>query len=212
MSDYYHESGRRNKWVYLFAVANVAVFAAYLPPYAHLLDFRLGELVSYLWVLFDDGGYPEWALYYPTNPDVFQLFSHQFAHAGLYHLGSNMVALISCGRMAEPTYGKYLIVIYLLGGVAGGLAHGFWDIHPLLGSSGAVSAVLGSCLALNIGWRSRAGVLVFWLFLYNMVPLFLAFDNISYVAHIGGFVAGIILGVVYVGVSNRRNRTQYGRA
>ena len=200
------ERERRNRWIYLFAVANVVVFVVHLPPYAHLLDFRLGEVVFWWWTLIWDGGYPEWALYHPANPNIFQLFTHQFAHAGLYHLVSNLVALVSCGRVAEPHYRKYLIIIYLAGGVAGGLAHGWWDIHPLLGSSGAVSAVLGSCLVLNIGRWARVKVLVFWLFLYNVVPLFFAFDNISYIAHLGGFVSGIVLGAVYVGINKLRNR------
>ena len=41
------------------------------------------------------------------------------------------------------------------------------------------------------------------LILFNIAPLFLADDDISYATHIGGFVAGMILGVIY-GVAARR--------
>lgn len=124
----------------------------------------------------------------------FQLVSHQFAHAGLAHLWANLAALLYYGRFAERKYGGYVAAVYLLGGAAGALAHGFWGVHPLLGSSGAVSAVLGSCMFRNTGWK-KAGVIVVWLVIYNVVPLFFAFDNISYAAHIGGFTAGLILGM-----------------
>lgn len=203
-----HQEPRRARparWVYVFAVANVLVFLLYLPPYMHLItDFGFADLVYYFMGLINDGGYPEWALYHPSNPDVFQMFSHQFAHAGLYHLVSNLVALLYYGRHAESRYGGYLIAVYLLGGVAGALAHGLWDVHPLLGSSGAVSAVLGSCLTLSPRTVSIPRVIVGWLIIYNVIPLFLAFDNVSYAAHIGGFVAGIILGAVYTAATRRR--------
>lgn len=207
--EYQHEprSEHRVRWVFVFTAVNVLVFLLYLPPYGHLIDdFGLADLTYYLMDLINDGGYPEWALYHPSNPDWFQMISHQFAHAGAAHLWANLVALLYCGRFAEREYGGFVVIAYLLGGVAGALAHGFWDIHPLLGSSGAVSAVLGSCLALGVGWRTGAKVIVVWLVIYNVVPLFFAFDNISYAAHIGGFVAGIVLGAIYATVRWVRDR------
>ena len=192
------------KWVVILAVANAAVFLLYMPPFLHFIsDGNYAGLIPYMLELFHDGGYPEWALYHPESPTIFHLVSHQFAHAGLFHLGSNLAVLLYVGRPAEHRCRSYLLVVYFLGGAAGAVAHGMWDTAPLLGSSGGVSAVLGSYLVFYF----RNGVIravIFWLLLYNVVPLFLAVDNISYAAHIGGFAAGIILGAVYAAATRRR--------
>lgn len=205
--------GHPVKWVIVFAAVNVVVFLLYMPPFIHLLTGGgLGDLAPYIINLLNDGGYPEWALYHPQDPDMVQLVSHQFAHAGLAHLWANLVALLYCGKFAEPKYGGYVAAVYLLGGAAGALAHGFWDVHPLLGSSGAVSAVLGSCMFLNIRWQKKARVIGVWLVIYNVIPLFFAFDNISYAAHIGGFAAGIILGAAYATLNRGRGKKQSSTA
>lgn len=181
------------------------MFLLYIPPFAHLVaDGGYGALTAYLWELFHDGGYPDWALYHPESPTVFHLFSHQFAHAGLYHLVSNLAVLISAGKHVERACREYILLVFLLGGAAGALAHGMWDTLPLLGSSGAVAAVLGCYLAFRPGLGNSVRMIVFWLFLFNVVPLFLAVDNISYAAHIGGFIAGVVLGSIYYGVARRR--------
>lgn len=195
----------RVKWVAILVVANVAVFLLYAPPFIPLIqDGNTAGLVSYLLDLFRDGGYPEWALYHPENPTMLHMISHQFAHAGLFHLGSNLAVLIYVGRPAEHRCRSYLLAVYLLGGAAGAIAHGMWDAAPLLGSSGAVAAILGSYLTFRPGKGEAARVIIFWLILFNVVPLFTAVDEISYAAHIGGFAVGIVLGAIYVMATRRR--------
>lgn len=181
----------RTKWVILLAVVNVGVFLLYLPPFPDLLT---------------DGGYPEWAVYHPENPAIFNMFSYQFAHAGLFHLGGNVAMLLYAGRAAESRCKGYVVVVYLVGGAAGALAHGLWDVHPLVGASGAVSAVLGSFLVFYPGVMNTIRIVGFWLIALNVVPLFLSDTDVSFAAHIGGFVVGVFLGLAYAGVERRRNR------
>ena len=195
----------RAKWVAVLAVANAGIFLLYMPPFIHLIhDGSYAGLVQYMLGLLRDGGYPGWAVYHPEDPTIFHVVSHQFAHAGLYHLASNLAVLIYVGKAVEHRCRSYLLAVYILGGAAGALAHGVWDMAPLLGASGAVAAVLGSYLAFRPGFWESARVVVFWLILFNVVPLFLANDDISYAAHIGGFVAGVMLGAIYAIATRRR--------
>lgn len=66
-----------------------------------------------------------------------------------------------------------------------------------------MAAVLGYYLAFRPGFWESAKVIVLWLILFNIAPLFLADDDISYAAHIGGFAAGIVLGVAYDAIARR---------
>jgi membrane associated rhomboid family serine protease len=75
------------------------------------------------------------------------LVTSLFIHAGLVHLGGNMVFLWVFGRAVEDRLGSVLfIVFYLLAGAISGLVQcfvGTGDNAPLIGASGAIAGVLG---------------------------------------------------------------------
>jgi membrane associated rhomboid family serine protease len=75
------------------------------------------------------------------------LFTSQFIHAGVVHLGGNMVFLWVFGRAVEDRLGSVLyLVFYLLAGAIAGLVQCFLaagDNAPLIGASGAIAGVLG---------------------------------------------------------------------
>jgi len=132
-------------------------------------------------------------------------------HAGLLHLLLNLLMLLFCGRPVENVLGPAAIVIlYLLGAYAAAAGHYLMDPHgtlPMIGASGAISAVLGA-YAMLFG-RNKVKVsnptLALWLnalwLLAGWIVLQLAFGflsaradiNIAIGAHIGGFVIGLAL-------------------
>ena len=183
---------------------NAGMFMLYMPPLLRLIqDGNPTELASYLFDLFPDGGYPEWAPYHPEDPTIFHMISHQLAHAAC-SLGQQLGRAHIRGRPAEYRCRSCLPAVYLLGGAAGAVAHGMWDTAPLPGSSGAVAAIRGCHLAFRPGKWESARIVIFWLTLSNVIPLFTVVDEISYAAHIGGFVAGVILGAIYDVATRRR--------
>lgn len=151
----------------------------------------------------------------PVRPELADLFSAMFLHAGLAHLAGNMLFLWIYGDNVEHRLGslRYLIA-YLATGVAATLFHTVFAADsplPLVGASGAISGVLGFyCL-----WFPRNQVrilLLFFPFLFDVVTvparvllgLYLIVDNmlpfllshgarggVAYGAHIGGFLAGL---------------------
>jgi membrane associated rhomboid family serine protease len=143
------------------------------------------------------------------------IFTSMFMHGGLVHLAGNMWFLWIFGDNIEDDmgHGRY-IVFYLLSGVIASLAHVFMNASgpsaqmPSLGASGAISGVMGAYLMLHP--RRRVTVLLMRLIMdvpgYAAVGLWFVFQIVSslaalggqasgvaYAAHIGGFIAGMIL-------------------
>jgi membrane associated rhomboid family serine protease len=158
----------------------------------------------------------------PTPGSVyFTLFTSMFMHGGIAHIAGNMLFLWIFGDNIEDRLGhaKYL-VFYLLCGVIASLAHVFTTgvfasqessmLVPSLGASGAISGVLGGYLLLHP--KRRVTVILFRFLTqvpaYVAIGIWFAFQLISglgmlgggsqqggvaYAAHIGGFLAGLIL-------------------
>ena len=145
-------------------------------------------------------------------PDWMTLFSSMFMHGGIMHLAGNMLYLWIFSDNVEDSigHGKF-IVFYALCGVAAALAQAFVDIRspiPMIGASGAIAGVLGSYLLLHPRANVRCIVGIFIFFRLVNVPAFIVLggwialqflslgqtgSGVAYVAHIGGFVAGMAL-------------------
>jgi membrane associated rhomboid family serine protease len=85
-------------------------------------------------------------------PEAFTLLTSMFLHGGIGHILGNMFFLYVFGDNVEDRMGHVrFTVFYLLGGVIATLAHGFFTTTstvPMVGASGAISAVLGAYIVL----------------------------------------------------------------
>lgn len=141
----------------------------------------------------------------------FSLFSSMFLHGGLSHLFGNMWFLWIFGDNLENRLGKIRFsIFYLLSGIGGSLLYSFTAVDksiPVIGASGAISGVLAGYLILFPRNNIRALVLTLWFWRIISIPaliyigiwflyqfLFMGtYSFIAYWAHIGGFLAGLIL-------------------
>ncbi len=155
----------------------------------------------------------------PTPGSVYlTLLTSMFMHGGLAHIFGNMLFLWIFGDNLEDRMGhaRYLI-FYLVCGVLASLAHVFStvmfgqsQIVPSLGASGAISGVLGGYILLF----PKRQVRVILLRMLTTVPAYVALGlwfvfqlvsglgilgsgseagGVAYAAHIGGFIAGLVL-------------------
>jgi len=160
----------------------------------------------------------------PTPVSVYlTLIISMFMHGGIAHIVGNMLYLWIFGDNLENVMGhvRYLF-FYLLCGVLAGLSHVISASYlnqstlvPSLGASGAISGVLGGYILLF----PRRGVHVWTLFGIISLPAFLvvglwfvfqlisgmgmlggdeAAGGIAYAAHIGGFIAGLLLVKLFI--------------
>jgi len=144
------------------------------------------------------------------------LLTSMFVHGGLFHIAGNMLYLWIFGDNVEDTMGhlKFLI-FYLLSGLAAAGTQILSDPHskiPMIGASGAISGVLGAYLLLfpharvltllALGWFIRLVeipalvVLGFWIVfqvLNGLLTLGVQVGGVAWFAHIGGFVAGLVM-------------------
>lgn len=161
-----------------------------------------------------------------ANPgaDFLTLFTSMFMHAGWVHLGGNMLYLWIFGDNVEDRFGhaKFLIfyVICGLAATAAQLAFSLDSNIPNLGASGAIAGVLGAYILLFP--KARVSVLQgqrvipmsalivigiwFILQLFSGIGSIAAVNTggVAYMAHIGGFIAGLALTFLLRGKSSAR--------
>lgn len=132
-------------------------------------------------------------------------------HSGLVHLGFNLLMLVWCGTQVERVLGRTgLVVLYLVGAYAAAAAQ--WAVAPMattpmVGASGAISAVMGS-FALSFGrakaftnnlrvnrWINVVWLLAAWVVLQMMMGWLAGGQGylLATPAHVGGFAAGLLL-------------------
>lgn len=187
---------------YLLIAANVAVF--------------LGELTG---AVGPELEFVPARLFRDPVTGIETVFTAMFMHAGLGHIGGNMLFLWIFGDNVEDAMGhlQYL-VFYLVGGICAAAAQTAVDPLtqvPMLGASGAISAVLAAYLFLYP--RSPITVInpipILWLFwgLFLQFPAWLVIGEffvvnlwsaltsstsqggVAFMAHVGGFVGGAAL-------------------
>ena len=152
----------------------------------------------------------------PTIPLPFwsTLVTSMFLHGGWLHLGGNMLYLWIFGDNLEKVMGAArFAAFYLVCGLVASFAHiafGPGSSIPAVGASGAISGVLGGYLLLfprnRVRVLTRGGiaqvpalvVLGFWIVIQlingvGSVATTTESAGVAYMAHIGGFVAGLVL-------------------
>ena len=186
----------------LFAAASVASYALLaVSGWLDAADMLGGFIPARVNGALLEGALPVWIT--PLTATVL--------HGGLLHLGFNMLMLIFCGRMVEAAIGPLAFaILYVVGAYAAAGAQylvGPFDTSPMIGASGAISAIFAGyallygrprafldhprlAMALNVLWLAVAWIGVQFL-------MGLAFANlgmaIATAAHVGGFLAGLVL-------------------
>ena len=163
--------------------------------------------------------------------DAVTIFTAMFMHGGWLHLFSNMLFLWIFGDNVEDRFGHFpFLVFYLLVGVAATFAQfaiAPGSSVPNVGASGAIAGVLGAYLLMFP--QSRVNVLVgrqivampaiIVLGLWIVLQLFsgvgtIAYNDetadvggVAYMAHVGGFFAGLLLTFLFRGASSSQTTT-----
>ena len=142
--------------------------------------------------------------------DYYQLLTSMFTHVQVLHIGFNMFALWVLGPQLEIVLGRArYLALYLLSGLAGS-AMVYWFSNPTmptLGASGAIFGLMGALLVLAFKVRADMNQLLMWIGL-NVAVTFFGRGTISWQGHLGGFLGGVVLGVI-VAYAPRERRTAW---
>lgn len=166
-------------------------------------------------------------------PILVTIFTSMFLHGGILHIAGNMLFLWIFGDNIEDVmgHGKFLL-FYLICGAAAVMAQVVIDPGsqtPIIGASGAISGVMGAYLILFPGGAVRVAAIIWIIPLIFRLPavivigLWFVFQILSgfatigvadvqsgtaYFAHIGGFIAGVVLVFLFAD----RSRSDYQKA
>jgi membrane associated rhomboid family serine protease len=194
-------------------VLNALVFLYQIslgPGGAEVFIYQFGAIPA---VIFGSQSLPSELVAIPASLSI---FTSMFLHGGFMHLIGNMLYLWIFGNNIEDAMGHgRFILFYLLTGVAASMAHFFTDLNseiPTIGASGAISGILGAYILLYpraqvlvlifLGFFIRvmyvpAGFALGFYFVLQLLQGTLTFGQggggVAWFAHIGGFVAGLLL-------------------
>ena len=132
-----------------------------------------------------------------------------FLHFGLLHIGINTFMLYVLGRATETEFGSWrMLLVYALGGLTSSgfvlwlMANGYTRHAVLMGASGAIMALFGAIVARRlVTWartrdiRDRREMAMLAIVIAMQVAIDLSLPQVSFAAHAGGFVAGLVVGL-----------------
>jgi len=166
------------------------------------------------------------------EPQWLTVFTSMFMHGGLMHIAGNMLYLWIFGNNIEDAVGHFRFVLFYLGcGALAAMAHIFSNVNsviPTVGASGAIAGVLGAYILLCPGNRVRTLVLLGFFWTWVDLPALLVLGvwfltqlmglgntgglqggGVAYWAHVGGFVAGLVIIALMGGRKLKRPRRTY---
>ncbi len=167
----------------------------------------------------------------PSKFDFFNVLTSMFLHGGFFHLFSNMLFLYIFGDNVEDVFGhlKFLI-FYLISGICASIFHILIYPNsnvPMIGASGAISGILGAYIVffpfsrifsfvflpfIYIGFANIPAIVYIGIWFINQLiqgifgTLLNISTNIAFWAHIGGFITGLLIAILFLPFSYRKIR------
>lgn len=167
------------------------------------------------------------------HPQWITIFTSMFMHGGFMHIAGNMLYLWIFGNNIEDALGhvKFLL-FYLIAGVAAALLHVYMSLGgglnpyvPTLGASGAIAGVLGAYVVLYPRAKIDTLLMLGWFWDTIRIPAYFVLGvwflmqltgtfgtggqvggGVAYWAHVGGFVSGMILILLFGGRKSVRRQ------
>lgn len=176
----------------------------------------------------------------PTQPELRTILTSMFLHAGFWHLAGNMFFLWMFGNQVENAFGHWFFAaVYLVCGASAAGLHYLLNLHsavPCVGASGAISGIVGAFavlfprakfdLDIYLGWwhvktipTRTLGAVGAWIaeqVVLGLITQATHSTSIAFWAHVGGFLAGLLIALVFLRVipkkvllSRRREKYWY---
>ncbi|WP_216380476.1 rhomboid family intramembrane serine protease [Arcanobacterium phocae] len=147
-----------------------------------------------------------------AEAEPWRFLTGAFLHAGLLHIGFNVLSLIFLGNELEPALkSSRFAVLYIasaLGGNAGVYAWALWTNEwniAAVGASGSIFGLFGALVVLTRALRTDPRGIIALL----VINVLIVFTNpqISWQAHLGGFLTGLVLTAIWWPLHRRRQKS-----
>jgi membrane associated rhomboid family serine protease len=164
-------------------------------------------------------------------PQTYTLFTSMFVHSGFLHIFGNMIIFFFIGIALEERIGwKKFLVIYLISGICGSLAHSILNLDfpnnyiTLVGASGAIFGIMGALafayprdeivmpIPLGIIAVIRRIKVIYAVIIFAAMETVFVWlsieDNTAHFAHFGGLIGGFVLAAILI--RKKRTHTKKG--
>jgi membrane associated rhomboid family serine protease len=212
------------------------IMLVYALIFSNIIIFIITMIFQYEIIYGFSAGFPYAGLSFRSvyltveySPQMYTIFTSMFIHGGFAHILGNMLVFFFIGTALEERIGsKKFIIIYLLSGVCGALAHSFTDLGseiPLLGASGAIFGIMGALvfayprdevlMPIPLGFfmvlrRIKVMYAVLLFAVFETVIVFLDVqDQTAHFAHLGGLIGGFVLAAILL--KGRKSHTKEGK-
>ncbi|MBR6258047.1 MAG: rhomboid family intramembrane serine protease [Lachnospiraceae bacterium] len=149
----------------------------------------------------------------------YTLLTYMFLHSSVSHLAGNMLMLYAAGSMMEEKMHRAAyLVLYFFCAIAGGVLS-VWsqmrigEEYSSIGASGAIYGIMGALIAWMLMHRQWRSIRYYNRILIAMLLLFYGSsleEGIDYMAHLGGFVAGLLFTGVYILLTWNKDKRKGG--
>lgn len=140
--------------------------------------------------------------------EPWRILTAALVHGSFWHLGLNMLALWMIGRSLEPLLGRgRFVALYVLSAAGGSVAVALLSfLTPVVGASGAIFGLFGALIVIgrHIG-ANIAGIAI--VLAINLAIGFVPGMGVSWQAHVGGLVVGLLVGFIYVRTRSARQKS-----
>ncbi|HUP60109.1 MAG TPA: rhomboid family intramembrane serine protease [Thermoanaerobaculia bacterium] len=146
-----------------------------------------------------------WAPLILGEGEWWRLLSAMFLHGDVLHLLMNLIALFQLGSLYELMFGsRRFTIIYFVTGLVASLTSMIITGGPSVGASGAVFGIMGAfifSIRRSPRWRHERAArgivsqLIFWV--VANIAIAMKVPQIDLAAHMGGLVAGLVIGMVW---------------
>ncbi|MGA4513592.1 rhomboid family intramembrane serine protease [Staphylococcus caledonicus] len=183
---------------YLLIAVNVIVWLIMILYLNHFSDIKL----------LDVGGLVHFNV---VHGEWYRLITSMFLHFNFEHILMNMLSLYIFGKIVESIIGPLkMLGVYLISGLLGNFISLSFNLHTIsVGASGAIFGLIGAIFAMmfvskNFNRKVLGQVLIALLVL---IVLSLFMSNVNIMAHLGGFVGGVL--IILIGYYFNENRNLF---
>ncbi len=141
------------------------------------------------------------------SQQFFRLLTYMFLHSSLWHLMGNMIMLYAAGSMIEEKMNRAVyMAMYIICGLAGGMLSVWAQLRTgeeylSVGASGAIYGIMGALIAWTLMNRQWSSTRIYYRIAIALVLMFWvgsSEEGIDYMAHLGGFFAGLLFMGLYL--------------
>jgi rhomboid protease GluP len=141
--------------------------------------------------------------------EFYRIFTAMFLHAGTEHIVNNMLMLATVGAIVEQYTGHgFFFILYIISGIFGNLLSMAYELRNNLnwisvGASGAIMGIVGFLVVWIIINRQRFVKNKSLMMRIGLLAIFLVNacffqEGANTVAHLGGFITGVVLGIINI--------------